>query len=142
VERREASAPEARCGGNVAIAWRAPRPEHRQAVTSVGVARLFVGACRRSAPLYFFRGGFLAVALPKLGRKQKTRRENEIACARLCERSEAIQGRGASTLDCFVAELVIGPAISGRTRWLLAMTDLPILHREAGALEHGAEFSI
>src|SRR6185312_4779967 len=26
------------------------------------------------------------------------------------------------TLDCFVAELVIGPATSGRTRWLLAMT--------------------
>jgi len=24
-------------------------------------------------------------------------------------------------LDCFVAELVIGPATSGRTRWLLAM---------------------
>jgi len=26
-------------------------------------------------------------------------------------------------LDCFVAELVIGPAASGRTRWLLAMTE-------------------
>jgi len=25
-------------------------------------------------------------------------------------------------LDCFVAELVIGPATSGRTRWVLAMT--------------------
>jgi hypothetical protein len=25
-------------------------------------------------------------------------------------------------LDCFVAEPVIGPATSGRTRWLLAMT--------------------
>src|SRR5579871_588640 len=34
-ERREASAPEARCGGNVATAWRAPRPKHRQAVTLV-----------------------------------------------------------------------------------------------------------
>jgi hypothetical protein len=29
---------------------------------------------------------------------------------------------GAKILDCFVAELVIGPATSGRTRWLLAMT--------------------
>src|SRR5580704_14569356 len=27
-----------------------------------------------------------------------------------------------TTLDCFVAELVGGPATSGRTRWLLAMT--------------------
>jgi hypothetical protein len=27
-------------------------------------------------------------------------------------------------LDCFVAEPVIGPATSGRTRWLLAMTIL------------------
>jgi hypothetical protein len=33
----------------------------------------------------------------------------------------AIQ-RGGEVLDCFVAELVIGPATSGRTRWLLAMT--------------------
>jgi len=40
---------------------------------------------------------------------------------RHCERSEAIQF-GAAVLDCFVAELVIGPATSGRTRWLLAMT--------------------
>jgi len=36
--------------------------------------------------------------------------------------SEAIQFYGA-VLDCFVAELVIGPATSGRTRWFLAMTD-------------------
>jgi len=34
--------------------------------------------------------------------------------------SEAIQ-LGASELGRFVAELVIGPATSGRTRWLLAM---------------------
>jgi hypothetical protein len=27
-------------------------------------------------------------------------------------------------LDCFVAEPVVGPATSGRTRWLLAMTAL------------------
>jgi len=40
---------------------------------------------------------------------------------RHCERSEAIQC-GAAVLDCFVAEPVIGPATSGRTRWLLAMT--------------------
>jgi uncharacterized protein GlcG (DUF336 family) len=48
------------------------------------------------------------------------RREN----ARHCERSEAIQRCGEG-LDCFVAELVIGPATSGRTRWLLAMTKAP-----------------
>jgi hypothetical protein len=36
--------------------------------------------------------------------------------------SEAIQGRLREKVDCFVAELVIGPATSGRTRWLLAMT--------------------
>ena len=30
-------------------------------------------------------------------------------------------------LDCFVAEPVIGPATSGRTRWLLAMTSSPVL---------------
>src|SRR5579864_8184324 len=40
VERREASAPEAHGGGNVAPAWRAPRPKRRQAVTLGGVARL------------------------------------------------------------------------------------------------------
>ena len=34
--------------------------------------------------------------------------------------SEAIQS-SRRMLDCFVAELVIGPATSGRTRWLLAM---------------------
>jgi hypothetical protein len=28
-------------------------------------------------------------------------------------------------MDCFVAEFIIGPA-EGRTRWLLAMTFLPI----------------
>jgi hypothetical protein len=40
---------------------------------------------------------------------------------RHCERSEAIQ-HGRRSMDCFVAEPVIGPATSGRTRWLLAMT--------------------
>gem|GEM_PF-3681275 len=39
---------------------------------------------------------------------------------RHCERSEAIQAAHRQ-LDCFVAEPVIGPATSGRTRWLLAM---------------------
>src|SRR6516165_7067896 len=39
---------------------------------------------------------------------------------RHCERNEAIQR--IATLDCFVAEPVIGPATSGGTRWLLAMT--------------------
>jgi hypothetical protein len=59
-ERREASAPEARCGGNVATAWRAPRPEHRQAVTLVGVARL-VMRMRLPAlrPLLFFGAAFV-----------------------------------------------------------------------------------
>jgi hypothetical protein len=41
---------------------------------------------------------------------------------RHCERSKAIQTYVKVTLDCFVAEPVIGPATSGRTRWLLAMT--------------------
>jgi hypothetical protein len=40
---------------------------------------------------------------------------------RHCERSEAIRS-APRFLDCFVAEPVIGPATSGRTRWLLAMT--------------------
>jgi hypothetical protein len=35
--------------------------------------------------------------------------------------------------DCFVAELVIGPATSGRTRWLLAMTAIILLPRFTGA---------
>jgi hypothetical protein len=40
--------------------------------------------------------------------------------------SEAKQSsRPARSLDCFVAEPVIGPATSGRTRWLLAMTKAP-----------------
>ncbi len=37
------------------------------------------------------------------------------------------EGWDCAVLDCFVAEPVIGPATSGRTRWLLAMTTL---HRE------------
>jgi hypothetical protein len=40
VERREASAPEAHCGGDAAIAWRASRPERVAAVTPHRVARL------------------------------------------------------------------------------------------------------
>ena len=40
---------------------------------------------------------------------------------RHCGRSEAIQS-GRHVLDRFVAEPVIGPATSGRTRWLLATT--------------------
>ncbi len=34
---------------------------------------------------------------------------------------EAIQSSNTTTLDCFVAEFIIGPA-KGGTRWLLAMT--------------------
>jgi len=49
------------------------------------------------------------------------RRENGFLF-RHCERSEAIQILSSKGLDCFVAEPVIGPATSGRTRWLLAMT--------------------
>ena len=37
------------------------------------------------------------------------------------KRSNPVRPRGP---DCFVAELVIGPATSGRTRWLLAMTSV------------------
>ncbi len=72
-------------------------------------------------PLIFLEANVFVQWLAK-PRAQKTRRENEIAHARHCERSEAIQGRVHRLLDCFVAELVIGPATSGRTRWLLAMT--------------------
>ena len=44
-----------------------------------------------------------------------------------CERSEAIQFFDRTgTLDCFVAEPVIGPRFA-RTRWLLAMTTEPSL---------------
>ena len=81
-ERREASAPEARCGGNVAVAWRAPRPKHRQAVTSVGVARLVMRKAPVGAPppFYFFRGqSFRAVAWQDSGANKKTRRENSEA---------------------------------------------------------------
>jgi hypothetical protein len=50
--------------------------------------------------------------------------------------SEAIQGGLRKKLDCFVAELVIGPATSSRTRWLLAMTATVTgaLHAEEGCL--------
>jgi hypothetical protein len=85
--RREASAPEARCGGNVATAWRAPRPEHRQAVTFAGAARLVMRK-RLSAlsPPFFFRGRFRQWLGDKL--------------------REAIQGRVHRLLDCFVASLL------------------------------------
>jgi hypothetical protein len=46
--------------------------------------------------------------------------------------SEAIH---KAVLDCFVAELVIGPATSGRTRWLLAMTR-PRAPQERFGLRH------
>src|SRR5437763_5796840 len=51
--------------------------------------------------------------------------------------SEAKQSSVALRLDCFVAEPVIGPATSGRTRWLLAMTiKMPRLKlHPVGALE-------
>jgi hypothetical protein len=48
--------------------------------------------------------------------------------------SEAIQ-LGAGELDCFVAELVIGPATSGRTRWLLAMR----AHSSTSPVFHGGD---
>jgi hypothetical protein len=38
-------------------------------------------------------------------------------------------------MDCFVAELVIGPATSGRTRWLLAMTTYKIIPATRSAPE-------
>src|SRR4029077_6318986 len=42
------------------------------------------------------------------------------------------QSRATSeTLDCFVAEPVIGPAQESRTRWLLAMTSDAILKIES-----------
>src|SRR5579859_2255731 len=72
-ERREASAPEARCGGNVAPAWRAPRPKHRQTVTSVGVARLVMRK-RLSAlrpPFIFFGGKAFVQWLGKARAQQK-----------------------------------------------------------------------
>jgi hypothetical protein len=49
-----------------------------------------------------------------------------------CERSEAIQP-AAPFLDCFVAEPVIGPATSSRTRWLLAMMTLGLALVLAGS---------
>jgi hypothetical protein len=59
---------------------------------------------------------------PVLARALRARAiSNNDVDGRHCERSEAIQCSG-DVLDCFVAELVIGPATSGRTRWLLAMT--------------------
>ncbi len=61
--------------------------------------------------------------------KRHLRRKRHLWQIRHCERSEAIQSDPrsrnescAAELDCFVAEPVIRPATSGRTRWLLAMT--------------------
>jgi hypothetical protein len=58
------------------------------------------------------------------GRRQKrSARTTEFVIASEAKQSRvACDGREA-VLDCFVAELVIGPATSGRTRWLLAMTN-------------------
>jgi ATP-dependent protease Clp ATPase subunit len=52
--------------------------------------------------------------------------------------SEAKQSSQRFDLDCFVAEFVIGPATSGRTRWLLAMTlasELQNMHALAPAID-------
>jgi len=49
--------------------------------------------------------------------------KSRVPLDRHCERSDAIQSyRVLENMDCFVAGPVIGPATSGRTRWLLAMT--------------------
>jgi hypothetical protein len=45
----------------------------------------------------------------------------EVELVRHCERSEAIR-LGGEPWIASSPELVIGPATSGRTRWLLAMT--------------------
>ncbi len=74
-ERREASAPEARCGGNVATAWRAPRPKRAQAVTSGRVARLVMRKAPVGAPppFIFWRQSFRAVAWQSSGAKNAPR---------------------------------------------------------------------
>jgi hypothetical protein len=47
--------------------------------------------------------------------------------------SEAKQSRShKGSLDCFVAEFIIGPA-KGRTRWLLAMTTVDVPNLPEGA---------
>src|SRR6185437_766163 len=75
-ERRKARAPEADARGNADRPWRSPHPEHRQAVTFVGVVRL-VMRMRLSAlrPPYLFGGKrFRAVACRRLGRKKRVAR--------------------------------------------------------------------
>jgi hypothetical protein len=69
-------------------------------------------------------GAFRQQDLPEQDSASRDLEHDELKSAlqnRHCERSEAIQF-SRRRLDCFVAELVIGPATSGRTRWLLAMT--------------------
>src|SRR5579859_1843089 len=96
-ERREASAPEARCGGNVAIAWRAPRPERVATVTPQCVARLLT--MRLSAlrlPFFIWRQ-----LLQWRGKaRARTRRENEIVRAVIA--SGAKQSGGGCT-DSWIA---------------------------------------
>jgi|GEM_PF-4542391 len=79
---------------------------------------------RRSAlrlPLFFWRQTLSCSGLARLGRKRRVARTRSLMPVIA---SGAKQSRGGvhRLLDCFVAELVIGPATSGRTRWLLAMT--------------------
>src|SRR5579872_1371597 len=86
-ERREASAPEARCGGNVAVAWRAPRPKRAQAVTSGRVARLVMRKAPVGAPppFYFFGAAFLQWLGKARARTKNASRERDffvLPCAR------------------------------------------------------------
>src|SRR5712691_11346654 len=53
--------------------------------------------------------------------------------------AEAIQNIPHLGLDCFVAELVIGPATSGRTRWLLAMTSAAISRADEAIVDQIVE---
>jgi hypothetical protein len=99
-------------------AWRASAPGHRQAATFVGAARNWLDAPFGAPPPSFCRRRiYFGVVVGKPRARRRVARMPVIASA-----SEAIQGGLRRGLDCFVAEPVIGPATSGWTRWLLAMT--------------------
>jgi len=111
------------------------RPREREAKPAPGSSTQLSGTEGRPgivARLRFARGCLFEEPASHKRRqyvKRHLRRERHLWQIRHCERSEAIQSDPrsrneicAAKLDCFVAEPVIGPATSCRTRWLLAMT--------------------
>ena len=106
------------------------RPREREAKPAPGSSTQLSGTEGRPgivARLRFARGCLFEEPASHKRRqyvKRHLRRERHLWQIRHCERSEAIQSDPrsrneicAAKLDCFVAEPVIGPATSCRTRW-------------------------